>query len=640
MSVDNRAMTVAQARALAGDPNVAPAVMVRLANGYPEVWSALLENPSLYPELRSWLEAAMAPPQPVRSATPSASASSAESLTVDKTPGVSIVRRASARWRRRRSNPAKIAMIVGPPAVIILAMFIGVSALFAAHPESGVISTQEIRQQPAPIAAWKYSLETQGLAKCAQYSMKDFEQDQVLVLVQNNLSDKECREQEKPAPSTLALVNSKTGAQLWKIDLASEISWTRSWRKEIVSVPGLNEIILKLTDVNGADAAGDKKSVDDDDDRKMKTLIPINKLNGRITDPVIAKSEAQPTMQAPVVEVLALPGDTQNLLIMSNGSDRDFRYAHHRAKNLSSANWSYESDLAPIGGNPLVANQLILGRDDEDEPVALDITRGTATAWAGPSGGKMYTLHNFHVHVIGDGVTDKVSNVASQGGKNGHDVTLTGIDPDGAQRWAVDAKGFALSHFVPTSRMADRDSFTEIYAVSGDSNRTLTRLDPQTGSKLWSKTVSSDQFELSKLSNSSTGVLYLTAEGDSQAKTFAPFNIDSGDLSEDVAIPGAQARVDGATGSTLFVVNEPERKRIIADIESGKQSSSDEDGTDKSDETRTCVVGINVSDSSVLWEFSCNGNEHIVLLGGNWMILDKTPGSENLRPLAMASRTP
>lgn len=624
MSVDNRAMTVAQARVLAADPNVAPAVMVRLANGYPEVWSTLLENPSVYPELRAWLEAAMAPPIPIAQ----------EQVATVVTPSVKPARRTASRWRRRRSHSLKLAGIIIPPIVIIAALFVGVGMVFSAHPEPGVISTQEIRHEPAVDYAWSYGLETTGLSKCAQYSMKDFEQDQVLVLVQNNLSDKECRDQEKPAPSTLALINSETGVQLWKVDLAAEVTWTRNWRKEIVSAPGLNEIILKLTDVNGTDAGGDKKSVDKDDDRKMKTLIPLNKLNGRITDPVIAKSSAQPTMQAPVVEVLTLPGNTQDVVIMSNGSEKDFRYAYHRAKDLSSSDWSYESDLAPIGGNPLVGDQLILGRDDKDKPVAVNLVSGKASSWAGPAGGKMYMLHTFHIHVIGDGVTDKVSNVASQGGKDGHDITIERIEADGGHKWSVDARGFALSRYVPVSHMTDRDSFSDIFAVTGEANRTLTRLDPETGKQIWSATTTADQFELSKLANATNGIVYLTAKDDSQAKSFAPFNMDSGKVGVSVKIPGAATRVDGMTAGTVFVVDEPERKRIIADIESGKQSSSDDDGKDKSDETRTCLTAINSADSATLWEFVCNGNEHVALLGGNWMIVDKTPGHEQLWPLA------
>jgi outer membrane protein assembly factor BamB len=464
--------------------------------------------------------------------------------------------------------------------------------------------------------------------------MKDFEQDLVLVLVQNNLSDKECRDQEKPAPSTLALINSNTGTQLWKVDLAAEVTWTKNWRKEIVNAPGLNEIILKLTDVNGSDAGGDKKSVDENDDRKMKTLIPFNKLNGRITDPVIAKSTAQPTMQAPVVEVLTLPGNTQDILVISNGSDKDFRYAYHRAKNLSSSDWSYESNLKPIGGNPLVGNQLILAREDKDKPVAVNLADGKAGSWAGPAGGKMYFIHGFHVHVKGDGVTDKVSNAASQGGKDGHDVKISGIDADGGQRWSLDSRGFALGRYVPVSRMIDRDSFSEIFAVSGDSNRTLTRIDPSSGKQLWSAKTTADQFEVSKLANASAGVVYLTAKDDSQAKSFAPFNLDTGKVGKSIKIDGAATRVDGITGSTLYVVNEPERKRIIADIESGKQSNSDDDGKDKSDETRTCLIAVNVADSAKLWDLECNGNEHVALLGGNWMMVDKTPGHEKLWPLA------
>ena len=139
MSVDNRAMTVAQARALAADPNVAPAVMVRLANGYPEVWSVLLENPSVYPELRQWLEAAMAPPVPVADGN-------AVTEVIETKAAVSSsakpARRASSRWRRRRSNATKMAGVIIPPILVVIALFVGVGVVFAAHPEPGVITTE------------------------------------------------------------------------------------------------------------------------------------------------------------------------------------------------------------------------------------------------------------------------------------------------------------------------------------------------------------------------------------------------------------------------------------------------------------------------------------------------------------------
>lgn len=632
MSADNRAMTVAQAKVLAADLNVAPAVMVRLANGYPEVWSILLENPSIYPELRQWLEAAMAPPSPIVSTNVGFETTDASPAAHTETT-LKPARR-GVRLRRRRSHSTTLAGVIIPPALLVVAMFIMVAMVFAGHPEPGKIATQNIRQAPSVDAAWSYSLETTGSAKCAQYSFKDFDQDLVVVLVQNNLSREECRDQDKPAASTLALVNSRTGAQLWQVDLADEVTWTRTWRKEIVSTPGLNEIILKLTDINGNDAGGDKKSVDDGDDRKMKTLIPFNKLNGRITDPVIAKSTAQPTMQAPVVEVLTLPGNTQDLVVMSNGSEKDFRYAYHRAKDLSSSDWSYESDLKPVGGNPLVGDQLILGRGDDDEPVAISLVDGLAHSWAGPAGGKLYVVDGAHIHVRGDGVTDKVSNVTSQGGKDGHDVTISGIDVDGGQKWSVDARGFALSNFVPISRMSDRNSFSEIYSVSGDANRTLSRINTANGDLLWSTRLTGDRFELSKLANGSTGAAYITAKDATQAKSFVTVNLASGELGASVAIAGAEQRIDGATADTLFVVDEPERKRIVSDFESGKQSNSDDDGKDKSDERRVCIFAVDVTHSEKLWELECNGNQHIALLGGNWMVIDKTPGHETMWPLA------
>jgi hypothetical protein len=49
---DNRGMSIQQARVLASDPKTSAGIMVRLANGYPEVWPELLANASLPNDLR------------------------------------------------------------------------------------------------------------------------------------------------------------------------------------------------------------------------------------------------------------------------------------------------------------------------------------------------------------------------------------------------------------------------------------------------------------------------------------------------------------------------------------------------------------------------------------------------------------
>jgi hypothetical protein len=105
----------------------------------------------------------------------------------------------------------------------------------------------------------------------------------------------------------------------------------------------------------------------------MKTIVPYNLLNGRITDAVIAGSDVQPTMQSPVLEVIGIPGSVSDILIMSNGSESDFRYSRFEAKKPTDDIWFLESDLQPVEGNPIVGNAFVLGRDEEDQPVAYDL---------------------------------------------------------------------------------------------------------------------------------------------------------------------------------------------------------------------------------------------------------------------------
>lgn len=71
---NTRGMSVSQAKSLARDPKTSPGVLSRLANGYPEVWDDLLENPATFEELRAWILNAkfeqanpkvLAQPQPV-----------------------------------------------------------------------------------------------------------------------------------------------------------------------------------------------------------------------------------------------------------------------------------------------------------------------------------------------------------------------------------------------------------------------------------------------------------------------------------------------------------------------------------------------------------------------------------------------
>ena len=118
--------------------------------------------------------------------------------------------------------------------------------------------------------AWKYDLSSKSHSDCVQYQFGTVEQHKVAVLTQNDLSKDDC-EDLKDVPSTLALVDLNTGFADWKIDLAAELDWTEKWKKQLVEVPGLDEVLIKYIDVNGSDAGGNVVSVDKGDDRKMKT---------------------------------------------------------------------------------------------------------------------------------------------------------------------------------------------------------------------------------------------------------------------------------------------------------------------------------------------------------------------------------
>lgn len=629
MSLDNRGMTVAQAKQLAADPTISPGVMVRLANGYPEVRATLLTNPALYPELRAWIENAQA-----TAATPQAQPQSAVrpvASPVARPVQVKPVATHKPKRRRRRGLFGKLLATALPVGAFLTATWLLVSAAEAVTPERGLVLGQDIRNDPNGEYVWSYDMSVGGDSDCTDFSVKTYDQDLAVVLVQNDIAEKKCRKASNRIASTMALLNTKTGQQLWKIDFEDELEWTSKWRKEIVELPGLNEILVKFIDINGQNADG--KPADGDSASgglKLKTLVPYSKLNGRVTDPVIAGSTAQPPMKSGVIEVLPIPGDSKYVLLMTNGAKKDFRYAKYRSKKLTDENWSFESNLQPLGGTPIVDRKLILGRDKDDTPIALRIRNGKKQSWAGEAGGSIFNVGSSSIHVDGKAVTSQINNVGAQAGSKGRDTVITGIDKSGRELWRIECTGYALSRSETTSTLVSRTRYNELYTLQGSKNRTVDRIDPAGGTRIWQQVLGSD-FEIARLSSPQFGAVYLTAEGDEEASKLRMFSLATGELGEPSKIPSDQVRVDGYSLRTTFLVNEPERKKATADIEDGKDVNVSNKPKKKGN--RTCAKALDTRSANELWSLICNENEHIARVGGNWMLLDTTPGEERLSPL-------
>lgn len=625
----NRGMSVSEARALAKNPKTSIGILTRLANGYPEVWDDLLANPALTPDLRSWIEKSISQNE----------ADTERRLGETKNPSVAIGNPKStsspkpaklrSRGRRRfgRLVHAIGALII--PGLMIFGLYQLVDYLNNNKPIFGGLVQQElsvIDDNPA----WKYDLSTTADPDCVQYQIGTADQGKVAVLVQNDLSKKECKDRED-VPSSLALVNLKTGKADWKIDLAAELDWTPSWKKQLIEVPGLNEILVKYIDVNGSDVSGDTKVIDSKFDRKMKTLVPYNRLNGRIPDPVIVKSKSQPIMQAPVLEVLAIPGNLKSVLVMTNGAKKDFRYAKYRSKRINSPRWSVESDLRPMGGNPVIGTKLVLGRDKEDQPAAVNLNSGKLVSWAGSPAVKLYHIGSQLVQITGDGVSDKATNATSQGGVKGHKIQIDGIDLKGNVLWTMKAKGFAIAADDSSTNPKNRNWMTQLFILDGKYNQYVSLVDASTGKSLWRTKISQMRFEISRITAGNRIAIYLYKKVSTDTKSFSVLNLVDGSESKPMKIASKTVRVDGATNGYSILTDEPDRTKIIRESESGRVASLNR--TDKSDTIRNCIIALNNETSKIAWEHECNGNLHALRAGGSWLMLDLSRGSESFWPL-------
>ena len=617
--IDNRGMSPAQAKALASDPKTSPGILTRLANGYPDVWNELLANPSLPSDVKAWITKAMSEP--------------ASSIAQAKPAALPKSTKEKGRGRRRHGRFVRTLAMLVVPVLSLVGLYQLVSYLDHHRPANGIIKMQTLSGVDSS-PAWTFGLSSGGPSECTQYEIGTVSQGEVMVLTQNDIGSDKCKNVTN-IPSTLALVNLADGKAIWKIDLASELDWTEKWHKQLVEVPGLNEVLVKFTDVNGSDAGGNTKSIDKGDDRKMKTIVPYNRLNGRITDPVIAKSNSQPIMQAPVLQVMAIPGNLRSVLVMTNGAKKDFRYAKYRSKRFSSARWNAESDLRPMGGSPIIGNKLVLGRMKGDQPTAINLSSGRFVSWNGHAAAKLYRIAGYPIEVLGDGVSEKATNLASQGGPKGHDITINGMDAAGNTKWSLDTHGYAISRDDSRTTPYNRNWYHRLFIIDGKNNGFVSLVNPENGASVWRTQISQERFEISRTTAGDRVAVYLFKKYKLDTKSFSLLDLKTGSESEPQAIAGKQVRVDGATAGFSILVDEPDRAKIIKDAEAGKVASLDR--KDHSNTKRSCLQGIENGSSEITWSFECNGNLHALRAGGAWLMLDLTPGREEFWPLKVGN---
>jgi len=676
----NRGMSVSQAKTLATDPKTTHGVLGRLANSYPEVWDDLLANPTISSELKAWITQAQ---NQALAANSIVSDKGGKQKKVVKNTKPLKVKRVRSRGRRSYGRVIRAIASLIVPSLAIYGLITGLEFLESNQPVKGIVVTETLNQT-VDEPAWAYDLRVEGDPSCAIYQFAAIDQNQAMVLVQNDIEKKKCRKLKEPIPSTLALVDLNLGTELWKIDLAGELDWTQKWLKQLVEIPGMNEVLVKFTDVNGRDAGNDSKSIDKTQNRKMKTLVPYNRLNGLITDPVIAKSKYQPIMQAPVLEVLPIPGNLRSILVMTNGSKQDFRYAKYRSKRLSSARWSVESDLKPMGGVPVVGQLLVLGRDKKDEPKAIRLGSGKFTAWNGSPAVKIYTIAGNVIEVAGDGVSEKVTNVASQGGTSGHKIRISGLDGKGNEKWTTKGRGYALSRDDSLINPTNRLWYGNVFLLSGKNNQKVSLIEPKTGESKWTTKISKPVFEISRVNSQENVSIYISQNAFTEAKSMAFLNLTDGKQSKSQKISGDQVRIDGATESISVVVDEPERKVAVKNANKGKRTSVTNSSAvavknntcsgnytaeclggmklvrsngklvlvknnsvkvrpksivrppqakASSKKIRTCAKGVDNESFEVLWSYECTKSQHVTKVAGRWILVDLSDGGQKFWPL-------
>lgn len=664
MTSPSRGLPITQARALASNPSTSPAILAQLANSYPETWELLLANPSTYPDLKEWLENSLAARIMERPAVtveqlhlnetvevvpmiiePQGETESAGKplIVVESAPHsepqqkqVGVNRRRKPRRARKNSTFRRVLSIGLAPAIIILVCVLVVNVVVSSIPETGSISVQNLRSEPVG-SHWKQLYSQGENAECVTFSAKTFDQNLAVILVQNDESKQDCRDLENPPETKLSLLNTQTGQQIWEKNLADQLPWTEDWKKELVETPGLNEVLVKFIDINS------------DSTDKDKTLVAYNRLTGLVADPVIAAQKDKPQQSAPVLEVTMIPGNTKDIIIFTNAPDGDakkFQLMRFRAKQLSKSKWKFKTDAKPIGGNPSVGDRIVLGRVvNSDESVlaeAVTLEAGKPTSWAGRPGGKIINVNGDYIRVLGDGVDEEYNNKVSQAGTadsdgSGTPITITGISPTGDVKWERAVEGYALSRYGDYIDPVNKTVYNNLYEMRNGRTEAMS-ISAATGKDLWSGSAVLGNSLISKLSAKSQFFSYKTADGAEFPETIEGHRLKDSKLVGTKELLNDNTRVDGVSTQTGYIVDDPKRSEAEdkADDEdaTGVVSAEEDDDPEEMKKTRTCITAFDLSSYETLFTYQCNGYEHAVLLGGNWVILDRTPDKQLIRSLA------
>lgn len=663
----SRGLPITQARALASNPSTSPAILAQLANSYPETWELILANPSTYPDLREWLEHSLGarimerPPVKVEELhlnetvqvvpliiEPEPEAAVAQQpepvlVVVESAPAAASqkesplpVKRRKSRRARKNSTLRKVLSIGLPPLAIIVVCALVTNIVISSIPETGSISVENLTSDPAgPIWSQEYS---QGEnAECVTFSAKTFDQNLAVILVQNDESEQDCRDLETPPETKLSLLNTQTGQEIWKKTLADQLPWTEDWKKEIIEAPGLNEILIRFIDVNS------------DDVDKDKTLVAYNRLTGLVADPVIAAQKDKPQQAAPVLEVTMIPGNTKDIIVFTNApddEDKKFQLMRFRAKQLSKSKWKFKTDLKPIGGNPIVNDRIVLGRvTNSDESVlaeAVTLDKGKKTSWAGRPGGKIVNVGDNYIRIQGDGVDDEFNNEISQAGTEDSDgsgtpITLTGISSTGDKKWEKAVEGYALSRFGDYIDPFNKSTYNNLFEVRNGRTEAMA-ISASTGDDLWAQPLSLGDFLISKISSQKNLFSYKTAEGADFAGTVEGYNLASGSMVGSQELANDNTRIDGVSSKTGYIVDDPKRSEAEdkkdSEDNNGVVAAEEDDDPEEMKKVRTCFTAFDLASFETLFTYQCNGYEHAVLLGGNWVILDRTPEKQVIRSFA------
>jgi hypothetical protein len=274
----------------------------------------------------------------------------------------------------------------------------------------------------------------------------------------------------------------------------------------------------------------------------------------------------------------------------------------------------------------------VLGREKSNRPKSILLGIGRFSSWKGKPAVKLYRIGGNTIQISGDGTKEKATNLISQGGLKGHDITIDGIDDGGQTLWTLESQGYAISHEDSVTTPINRRHYSQLFVLGGKDNREVSLVNTFNGAINWTTKVSKPQFEISRVSSKSTVSLYLNKKYKTESKFVSLLDLADGKESTAIKIAGRSVRVDGETDSISVLVDEPSREKIIKNAESGKRVSLD-NSEDKSDETRECARGISNHTFETVWTFECNGNQHLTRVGGRWILVDLTSGQEKFWPI-------